>query len=162
MVNNNENIAIKLQEDLYKYVTDMAFIGSTRCCYHFDYTGITVEDLHNAMLYLYDRGFDVEIDICAHINVYWEDATRGEAAECKKLAKDISKATDKIWKKIFKNGYAMVSSDEKFYDNIKKFLEYCAEENGDFKLAYINTDDKEFVFAVKYIPKIDLEGLVSV
>lgn len=148
MVNNQENVNNKLCEDVYKYVKDMAMAGSCNCYYHFDYRGISVEELHNTMLYLYDKGFNPDFDVCAHLYVDWSKATRGEALELKAIAEKARKPIWEIEKKLYKKKFVAVSSDNPFYENIKKSLE-IDELDGTCKLSYVNIDDKEFLLAVE-------------
>ena len=152
MEENNKNINSEFCKDVYEYIKDQALMGSKNCFYHFrneDYEKVPVKELHETMLFLYDRGFEVELDICAHLCISWADAVKGEALEFKKISTDADKEVSKAEEEFFKNHYITVSSNDPYYENIKKYFENDVEEWGsNYSLNYIKADDREFLLVI--------------
>lgn len=145
MVNNQENVSERLYKDVSRYAENNALAGFCDCCYHFNYDGINVEDLHNALVSLSYDGFNVVFDVCAHISVNWENSTTGKALEFKKIAKQVQRYRQKLEKKLCKKHHALVPSDNKFYGNIKIFLNLDFMEDV-YNVKYIKDKDKEFLY----------------
>lgn len=152
MENYKENINSEFCKDVYEYIKDQVLIGKQNCFYHFrkeDYEKVSVKELHETMLFLYDRGFEVELDICAHLCISWANAVEGTALEFKKISTDADKKVSKAKKEFFKNHYIIVSSNDSYYENINKYFKNEREEWGsNYSLNYIKADDKEFLLVI--------------
>lgn len=152
MEENNKNINSEFCKDVYEYIKDQALMGSQNCFYHFkndDYEKVHVKELHEIMLFLYDRGFEVELDICAHLCISWADAVKSEVLEFKKISTDANKEVSKAEEEFFKNHYITVSSNNPYYENIKKYFENDVEEwKSNYSLNYIKADAKEFLLVI--------------